>query len=192
MTVTAGCFLEFGEEKPMIGKATAGRFDILGAGSSLTFFATSSVQSAYGKTTDLSGFIEVAWDPNGDLTTSPSPKMHVEFKVESLRTGNDLQDREMWKLIDSKRFPKIAGDLTSISASSTRGRYLGGGQITLAGLARHYESEFRLERDGNGVSLDGEVNIDVRDFGLKPIKLLVLNVAPLVRVRLHLLATKVD
>ena len=42
--------------------------------------------------------------------------MHVEFKVESLRTGNDLQDREMWKLIDSKRFPRIAGDLREFSA----------------------------------------------------------------------------
>ena len=38
--------------------------------------------------------------------------------------------------------------------------------------------------------LDGEVKIDVRDFGLKPMKLLVLSVAPLVRVRLHLVARR--
>ena len=38
----------------------------------------------------------------------------------------------------------------------------------------------RLERDGERVILDGELNVDVRDFGLKPMKLLVLSVAPLV------------
>jgi hypothetical protein len=40
------------------------------------------------------------------------------------------------------------------------------------------------------VTLDGELMIDVRDFGLKPIKLLVLSVAPLVRVRLHLVTAR--
>jgi hypothetical protein len=57
-------------------------------------------------------------------------------------------------------------------------------------LARAYESEFRLERDGKRVILDGELQIDVRDFGLKPINLLVLSVAPLVRVKLHLVAAR--
>ena len=148
------------------------RFDVSSVDSSLTFYAASPTQSAYGKTTDLSGFFELAWNADGSLAAEPAANMHVEFKVESLRTGNELQDREMWKLIDSKRFPKIAG------------------QITLAGLARRYEGEFRLDRDAQHVALDGEVKIDVRDFGLKPIKLLVLGVAPLVRVRLHLVATK--
>lgn len=96
----------------------------------------------------------------------------------------------MWKLIDSKRFPRIAGDLREFSPGSLRGRYTGAGQITLAGLSRRYESEFRLERDAARVILDGEVNVDVRDFGLKPMKLLVLSVAPLVRVRLHLVAMR--
>ncbi|MGA2760199.1 MAG: hypothetical protein ABSF08_07785, partial [Candidatus Cybelea sp.] len=92
--------------------------------------------------------------------------------------------------IDSKRFPKVAGDLRMLSSGTVRGRYSAAGQITLAGLARRYEGEFRLERDGQRVSLDGELKIDVRDFGLKPMKLLVLGVAPLVRVRLRLVATK--
>ena len=38
------------------------------------------------------------------------------------------------------------------------------------------------------ITVNGEIKIDVRDFGLKPMKLLVLGVAPLVRVRLHLVA----
>jgi hypothetical protein len=190
MTGTQGWLLATGEKKIMAGKAIDGRFEVMSSDSSLTFFATSPTQSAYGKTTALSGYVDVAWNPDGTVAREPAPKMHVEFKVESLRTGNDLQDREMWKLIDSKRFPRIAGDLREFSVGSVRGRYAGAGQITLAGLSRRYESEFRLERDAARVILDGEVNVDVRDFGLKPMKLLVLSVAPLVRVRLHLVAMR--
>ena len=173
-------------------KVSTERFKVASADSSLTFFATSSMQSAYGKTTEIDGYVEAAWNGDGTLATTPPPKMHVEFKVESLRTGNELQDREMWKLIDSKRFPKIFGDLAACAGGSVRGRYNGTGQVTLAGLARMYEGEFRLERDGETVKLEGELNVDVRDFGLKPISLLVLSVAPQVRVRLHLTATKSD
>lgn len=166
------------------------RFEVSSADSSLTFYAASPTQSAYGKTTELNGFFDLAWNADGSVAAEPAANMHVEFKVESLRTGNELQDREMWKLIDSKRFPKIAGDLCTLSSGAVRGRYGAAGQITLAGLARRYEGEFRLDREPQRIALDGEVKIDVRDFGLKPIKLLVLGVAPLVRVRLHLVATK--
>jgi hypothetical protein len=175
---------------PMPSPVAAERFDVIPSESSLTFFATSNVQSAYGKTTELGGSINAAWAPDGSLSSQPPPSMHVEFKVETLRTGNDLQDREMWKLIDSKRFPKIVADLLDFSASPVRGVYTGRGRVTLAGLARTYEGEFRLDRDGTNVRLDGELRVDVRDFGLKPINLLVLSVAPLVRVRLRVVAGK--
>jgi hypothetical protein len=190
MTAAEGRLLAAAEEKGMIGEARGERFEVVSANSSLTFFATSPTQSAYGKTAELIGYIDAAWHADGTLGQEPKPKMHVEFKVETLRTGNDLQDREMWKLIDSKRFPKVAGDLGEFSPSSVRGRYTGAGQITLAGLTRRYESEFRLERNGKNVTLDGQLNVDVRDFGLKPMKLLVLSVAPLVRVRLRLVAVR--
>lgn len=179
-----------GERGHVPGKVTNERFDVASGESSLTFFAMSNVQAAYGKTTALNGWIDAAWSADGTLAKEPRPRMHVEFAVESLRTGNDLQDREMWKLIDSKRFPKIFGDLHAFSAGTARGRYTAAGQITLAGLARAYEGEFRLERDGKNVTVHGELQVDVRDFGLKPIKLLVLSIAPLVRVRLHLVTAR--
>jgi hypothetical protein len=162
------------------------RFEVVQADSSLTFFATTTVLAAFGKSTKLSGHIDAAWNVDGSVAAVPPPRAHVEFMVESLCTGYDLQDHEMWKLIDSKRFPKISADLREFGHGTARGRYTAAGQITLAGLARRYEGEFTLDRDGRRVTLKGEQKIDVRDFGLKPINLLVLNVAPLVRVRLHL------
>jgi hypothetical protein len=161
---------------------------VVSADSSLTFFATSTLFPVYGRATELTGHVEGVWGADGTLVTEPPPRMHVELKVESLRTGNELQDREMWKLIDSKRFPKIAADLRELSASALPGRYTAAGHVTLAGLARRYEGELTPERDGARVTVVGDLSVDVRDFGLKPMNLLVLSVAPLVRVHLHLVA----
>lgn len=166
------------------------RFEVVGADSSLTFFATSTLFPVYGKAAGLSGYVEAAWNANGSLALRPAPKMHLELKVESLRTGNELQDREMWKLIDSKRFPKIVGELGELSAGALPGRFSAAGQITLAGLARRYEGELSATRDGAYVRVAGEINVDVRHFGLKSMNLLVLSVEPLVKVRLRLVARK--
>jgi hypothetical protein len=167
------------------------RFEVIGE-SNLTFFATSTVLAAFGKTTQLNGHIDAGWNADGTLAAKPAPRAHIEFMVESLRTGYDLQDQEMWKLIDSKRFPKISADLLEFSPGVAVGRYTAAGQITLRGLSRRYEGEFTLDRDDDRVTLRGEQKIDVRDFGLKPINLLVLSVAPLVRVRLYLVLIRVD
>ncbi len=82
-------------------------------------------------------------ETDGRLAPAPAPRMHLELKVESLRTGNELQDREMWRLIDSKRFPKISADLWEVGAGTAAGRYPAAGQITLAGLGRRYEGELQ-------------------------------------------------
>lgn len=174
----------------MQSRPTYERYEVVEAESSLTFFATSTVLAAFGKTTKLSGHIEAAWNDDGTLASEPAPRGHVEFMVESLRTGYDLQDHEMWKLIDSKRFPKISADLRDFGYGTARGRYTAVGQVTLAGLARRYEGEVTLDGDSRRMILKGEQKIDVRDFGLKPINLLVLSVAPLVRVRLQLVLAR--
>ncbi len=176
--------------KVMAEKPSYERFDVASTDSSLTFFATSTLFPVYGKATEMTGYVEAAWNDNGTLAVDPPPRMHIELKVESLRTGNELQDREMWKLIDSKRFPKIVGELRDLSAAALPGRYAAAGNITLAGLARRYEGELLPSRDGDSVRIAGEINVDVRDFGLKSMNLLVLSVEPLVRVRLRMVARK--
>lgn len=163
---------------------------VVGAESSLTFSAMSTMHQAHGKATDLTGYIAAAWNGADALVLDPAPQMHVGCTVDFLRTGNEMQDREMAKLIDSKRFPKIAGDLRALRPGAAHRRFIAVGDITLAGLARRYEGELRVQRDRARVALEGELEVDVRDFGLKPINLLVLSVAPVVKVRLRLVAEK--
>jgi len=190
MSLTEERLTARGEAKKMVGQKTTERFDVVRSESTLTFSAMSNVHPVHGKATDLDGFIEAVWNANGTVALDPMPRMHLGFTVDFMRTGNDMQDREMAKLIDSKRFPKIAGDLRELRPGAAPRRFVAAGDITLAGLARRYEGELSVERDGSRVALDGDVNVDVRDFGLKAMNLLVLSVAPIVKVRLRLVAVK--
>ena len=178
------------EIEPMPAEAVAERFQVVNGDSSLTFFATSTLFPVYGRATEIGGYVDCAWNDSGSLAEFPAPRMQIELRVENLRTGNDLQDHEMWKLIDSKRFPKILAELRELRTGPLPGRYAASGQITLAGLARRYEGELLASRAGDHVRIAGDMNVDVRDFGLKSMALLVLSVEPLVRVRLRLVAAK--
>ncbi len=153
----------------------------------LNFEAKSSLHGVHGAASNITGYVEA--DFQGEtLETDPLPKMHVEFPVEQLRSGNPLQDREMWKLIDSRRFPTIAADLRALENDGAPGHYKAGGDITLAGRQRRYNGSLTVLHDGTHVRIEGEVTVDIRDFGLQPPRFLMLKVEPTVNVRLRLLA----
>jgi hypothetical protein len=157
----------------------------------MTFEARSTLHTILGKTAALTGYAQVAWDANGMLAAEPAPKMHVEFAAEALSSGNNMQDREMWKVVDSKRFPRVAADLRDLQPARVAGRYAAAGDVTLAGRTRRYDGEFAIVRNGNRISIEGDLKVDIRDFGLKPPSLLLIKVDPVVNVHLHLVAESV-
>lgn len=171
-----------------VGAESNARYAISRPDSWLTFDARATLHAVHGKATDLDGYVEALWNDDGTLAEQPAPKMHVDFPVERLHSGNAMQDREMWKLIDSKRFPRIAAVLRELHAASGAGRYAASGDVTLAGRVRRYAAELLCVRDGDSVTIDGELSVDVRDFGLKPPTLFIMKADPVVRVRLHLVA----
>jgi YceI-like domain len=162
------------------------RYTVARAGSALQFEAKSSLHPVHGSVTDVRGFVEADLQEDGSLALDPAPRMHVEFPVERLRSGNDLQDREMWKLIDSRRFPIVSADLRRIKANGVPGAYIAEGDITLAGRSRRYSGEMRVRRNGENLIVDGNLVVDIRDFGLRPPQLLFIKVDPTVKVSLHL------
>ncbi len=164
-------------------------YSVVAGDSMLTFDAKSSLHAVHGRVTALSGSVDVGFDDDGAISLSPPPRMHVEFAIEQLRSGNDLQDKEMWKMIDSRRFPLVSADLRSIEAVSGGRGYVATGDITLAGRVRSYSGTIAVKGDGDRLVVDGGLTIDIRDFGLKPPQLLFIKVDPIVKVGLHLVAT---
>jgi hypothetical protein len=162
------------------------RYSVAGPGSVLSFEAKSSLHGVHGSVREVSGYVDACFEDDGSLAIEPPPKMHVEFPVERLRSGNDIQDREMWRLIDSKRFPMVSADLSGLKSTSVPGRYEADGQVTLAGRMRRYAGRLAVTRDGDHLVIEGDLVVDIRDFGLKPPQLLFIKVDPTVTVRLNL------
>ncbi len=167
--------------------ARSARYAVSSRESWLAFEARSTLHGVNGKAAGLDGFVDATFHDDGTLAGEPPPRMHLELPVEQMRSGNALQDREMYKLVDSKRFPRISADLRDVTAGAP-GRYSASGDVTLSGRSRRYAGDFSLIHEGNTITIEGELNVDIREFGLNPPSLLILRVEPVVRVRLHLVA----
>ncbi len=140
----------------------------------------------HGSATQLTGFVDAVCD-DATVALDPPPQMHVEFPIEGLASGNGLQDRQMWKLLDSKRNPIVRADLRELRGLGGN-RYAAGGEITLCGRSRRYDGELTIALNGARMSVDGDLRLDIRDFGIQPPRFLTLTVQPEVNVRLRLVA----
>jgi polyisoprenoid-binding protein YceI len=159
---------------------------VVASTSTLAFDATSTLHAIHGTASQLSGFVAATVE-DGNLVLDPQPAMHVEFPVERLTSGNGLQDKETWKLLDSKRSPTISADLRELTAASGNA-YHATGDITMAGRKKAYEGDLTMKVDKDKLVVDGSLVVDIRDFGLQPPRLLMVTVQPQVTVRLHLIA----
>jgi hypothetical protein len=158
------------------------------ADSVLTFEARSTLHPVRGQNASIAGYIDADSMPVGTLVLDPTPAMHIDMAVEGLTSGNAMLDQQMWKLIDSKRFPRISADLRGLAPGSSPGRFSATGDVTLAGRVRSYEGELVFGLDPGVLVVDGDLVVDIRDFGLTPPSLLILRVDPVVKVHLHLVA----
>ncbi len=159
------------------------RFKIATTESTLSFFVKSAVGTIYGKSQQLEGFVEASWDGEGRLVTDPTPKMHVEFAVESLTCGSPVKDRSLWTLVDCAAFPKIAGDLLRIVNTSGHIN-IATGRIAVGGIARSYEGSLLVKRGQDRIDVDGFITINIKDFGFKDTRFLPFGPNTDVKVRM--------
>lgn len=156
------------------------RYDILPKRSKVWIHARSTLHAIDTSTDGIEGWI----DPE-------LPGGHLELAVEKLRSGNPLEDRELKRRVDARRFPTIEGNLTSMEETDESGVYLVRGDLTFLGVTRSYEHTMTLSTDDETTArVEGESTFDVRDFGLQPPRLLMLKVEPEVRVRVEIVAEK--
>lgn len=162
-------------------------FQIVPERSRVWIEAESSVHPIHGESTGLRGYIEAATD-GGHLDLSTPATFFVELPVEQLKSGNKLQDREMARRIDAKNHPVITGearDAEHIEADRYRLR----GHLTFHGVTQAVEGEVILTLNGDGsMVLSGEQVFDIRDYDVKPPKILTLKVHPQVTVRVEVIA----
>lgn len=147
--------------------------------------ASSSVHPIHGEASGLSGSIDVQFDGTG-LDLSSSPEIKVELPVEQLKSGNRLEDAEMMRRIDARRYPTIRGVVKDMKSQGVDGRYAVTGDLSFHGVTQTVDGEITVSRPDDGtLVIEGERQFDIRDFNVSPPKILMIKVHPEVKVRIR-------
>lgn len=154
--------------------------------------ADSNVHPIHGEASGLEGEI-VAEVADGRLDLSSPPTMRIELPISQLQSGNALQDKEMLRRLDARRYPKITGEATDVTQQGDGTRYRVKGDLTFHGVTRSVEGEVDLALpDERTLVLEGAQTFDIRDFDVAPPKILMFRVHPQVRVRVRVVSQRQD
>jgi len=169
------------------------RFRIIPERSAVLIDATSSVHPIRTRTNGLEGSIQFEVHADGRIDIDAGVTGELSLAVERLRSGNPLEDRELRRRIDARRFPTIEGRITEAHETSEPGRIRVRGDVTFRGTTRSHEDELTISPIDDGTwKITGGSTFDVRDFGMEPPKILMLRVHPEVHVAIDAIAAPED
>ncbi len=151
--------------------------------------ARSSLHPIHSQADGLQGSIQAVFDGNGILDVTATCAMSVEFPVTRMRSSNPLEQRELHRRIEAKRFPTIRGVVTDILTTETANVFAVAGTVTFRGVARPHSGQLTIEmiRDDH-LRIAGVSTFDVRDYGMEPPKILMIKVEPLVEIQIEVVA----
>jgi hypothetical protein len=153
--------------------------------------ARSSVHPIHSETDGLEGYLDIDVGPDGRLKLDVPPTGKLSLRVDRLSGGNRLEDREMRKRIDARRFPVIEGVLERIDQSDGDGVYRVAGDVAFRGCVRPAQDRMTIDAiDDTTIRLTGSSRFDIRDFGMEPPRIFMLKVEPQVDVRVDIVAVK--
>jgi len=161
-------------------------YRILAEGSEVLVSATSSVHPIDGAAGGVSGDVDVE---AADGHVRELRKGRIEVPIDELRSGNKLYDVELQRRVDSRRYPVIVGEIRTASAVNDDGLFDVEGDVTFHGVTQPVSGSLAVHVDNGGrLVVKGEHVFDIREFGIKPPKILMLRVHPEVTVRIRLVA----
>jgi hypothetical protein len=167
------------------------RYRIVPDRSTAAIAARSTLHPINSKTDGLEGYVELEMGPDGGVDLAATTAGKVSLPVNRLSSGNGMEDREMQRRIDARRFPTIDGVLGHLERTGTDGTYLVSGDITLRGVSRRHQDQMTIHAlDDRTVALAGQSRFDVREFGIEPPRLLMLKVDPEVDVQVDIVAVR--
>jgi polyisoprenoid-binding protein YceI len=168
------------------------RFVIQPDRSHLKVRARSSLHPIHG-TGPLNGHVD-ATVTNGTFDPSAPTTGTVELQIESLRGEDEHFDEEMKRRLDAHRYPTITGTIKRAQPSGNGdGRYHMIGDLTFHGQTRTVEGDIKVRFRGERyLQAEGALQLDIRDFGIKPPKVFMLKVHPEIEVNVDVIAEVVD
>jgi polyisoprenoid-binding protein YceI len=144
---------------------------------------SSSVHPIHAEANGLSGWLSAHID--GGRFVDDDITGHVEIAVDQLASGNELVDRETQRRIDAKHHPLITGDIAAVVAVSNDVADITG-VIGFRGQDVEASGTVGIESAGDRLVVEGAQTLDVRRWGLKPPRFLVMRVHPEIEVAIRL------
>lgn len=160
--------------------------------SRLFVHASSSIHGIDTDADGVEGELDLVLAADGSIDLSQPVAGRLSFALKRLSSGNPLYDVETERRIEVKTYPLVEAELTGLDLGGTDTdgwRYRVAGDLTFHGVTQALDGElgFRSGDDGT-VQIWGEQVLDVRAWNLKPPKLGLIKVHPVIRVRLEVTA----
>jgi polyisoprenoid-binding protein YceI len=151
----------------------------------------SNVHPLHTTTDGLEGYVDISFSSEGSVDVTAPVTGNLSLAVDNLSSGNRLEDRELQRRVDARRFPTIEGVLRKIVQSDVNGSYRVSGDITFRGVSCFHEDMMSIRSvDEETIQLGGTSSFDIREFGLEPPRMLLLKMDPEVEIRIEILAVK--
>jgi len=109
---------------------------------------------------------------------------YIEADVEQLQTGKKLEDIALRKQIDAKKFPTVRYEVRGAEGGPESFKL--SGSFTFHGVTQDFVEEAKASVQGGKLHVEAEHTFDIRDFGVKPFKILSMSIKPEVRLVVHL------
>ncbi len=147
----------------------ATRYRIVPEKSQIAVEAKSSLHPIRAETAGLVGYLD-ADVTSGRLDATAAPGGHVEFEVESVKSGNRLFDMEVERRLDARKYPLVKGDVREVTVvGADSNRYQVQGDIAFHGVTKRVSGQVTLKSLGTStLQIEGSVSLDMRDFGITP------------------------
>jgi hypothetical protein len=166
------------------------RYHFVPESSRMWIGARSTLHAVNAECDGVEGYVDLVLrsDDEGEAAAEV-PDGRLCLAVGRLSSGNRMQDREMRRHIEARRYPTIAGVLTGVRWLGTDGAYQVSGEVQFRGITRRYEDQMQVEElDDRTIRISGVSRFDVRDFGMAPPRMLFLSVEPHVDVGVDIVA----
>ena len=164
-------------------------FEVVPQESRVWIHARSSLHPIDSESAGIEGHVDCETLGGGRLNLNVRPTARIEMPLRALTSGNPLQDREMMRRIDARRYPAITGELTDMRSDDGDGVYAVTGDVTFHGVTRSCADQMKLSwASDEQLVLEGEHTFDIREFSLEPPKILMFRVHPDVTVRVRIVA----
>lgn len=164
------------------------KFEVSSGGSFVETEVRTSVHPIHGKATTLRGVIEGEFDDDGKPRLDQPHHGWVEVPVNAIKSGNRLNDLEMQRRAEVRRYPSIRFEVGKAWPAEGSDGYRASVQVTAHGQTRSIEEAFELKLEGGRLTLEGWHTFDMRDFGVNPPRIFTLKVDPQVKVSVRLVA----